>query len=89
MNLFYDYRANVHQYPLLLKYFWTSGVPVLANWGKEDTIFIPPGAEPFKKDVEKFELSWLDAGQFAIETNEQEVADAMDGCFRKLNVFEE
>lgn len=87
LDLFYDYRKNVDLYPTFHKYFRESEVPVLAIWGEKDTIFVPPGAEAFKRDVKKFELKFLDAGHFAIETNEVEVADAMDGFFRRYNVF--
>jgi pimeloyl-ACP methyl ester carboxylesterase len=47
---------------------------VLAVWGKNDEIFVPPGAEAFKKDVKKLEVHLLDAPHFAIETNERAFA---------------
>ena len=76
LDILNDYQSNVPLYPKFQE-FLRSGVPVLAAWGKHDIIFIPPGAEAFKKDVkpENFELHWIDSGHFAIETNEQLVAD--------------
>ncbi|KAK5988201.1 putative hydrolase [Cladobotryum mycophilum] len=87
LDLFYDYRTNLPLYPSFQEYFRTSGVPVLAIWGKNDEIFIYPGAEAYKKDVKKLELKLLDAPHFAIETNEVEFAESMDTFFNKYNVF--
>lgn len=87
LDLFYDYRNNVPLYPQFQEYFRNSKVPVLAIWGKNDTIFVAPGAEAFKRDVEKLELKLLDAGHFAIETNEQEFAESIHSFFEKFNVF--
>ncbi|KAJ9152142.1 Hydrolase [Pleurostoma richardsiae] len=87
LDLFYDYRTNVALYPDFQKFLRESGVPVLAVWGKNDEIFVPAGAEAFARDVEKFELRWLDAGHFALETNEEEVAEAMHAFFQKYHVF--
>ncbi|KAI2629980.1 alpha/beta-hydrolase [Hypoxylon sp. NC1633] len=74
LDLFYDYRTNVPLYPKFQAYFRSSGVPILAVWGENDTIFIPPGAEAFKQDARYYELHFLDAGHFAVETNEQKIA---------------
>lgn len=89
LDLFYDYRTNVELYPAFQKFLRESGVPVLAMWGKNDTIFIDTGAEAYKRDVspEKFVLSWLDAGHFALETNEEHVAGAMSTFFEDQKVF--
>lgn len=87
LGLFCDYRTNVRLYPKFQEYFRTSGVPVLAIWGKNDTIFISPGAEAYKRDVGKLELQWLDGGHFALETNEEEVAKRMEDFFVKYRVF--
>lgn len=75
LDLFYDYQNNVKLYPQFHEYFKKSQVPVLAAWGKNDPIFIPEGAEAFKKDSEKAEVHLLDAGHFAIETNTNEIAE--------------
>jgi pimeloyl-ACP methyl ester carboxylesterase len=87
LALFYDYRSNLTLYPSWHEYFRSSNVPVLAMWGKNDTIFVAAGAEAFKKDVKRLEVKMLDAGHFAIEGNEGEVADAMDRFFHKFGVF--
>lgn len=75
LDLFYDYQNNVKLYPKFQEYFRKSQVPVLAAWGRNDTIFIPAGAEAFKKDLKNVEVHLLDAGHFAVETNTVEIAD--------------
>lgn len=87
LDVFYDYRTNVELYPAFQEYFRESGVPVLAAWGKNDDIFVSPGAEAFGRDVEKFELRWLDSGHFALETNEEQMATWIDGFLEKFEVF--
>ncbi|ORY61684.1 Alpha/Beta hydrolase protein [Pseudomassariella vexata] len=84
LDLFYDYRTNVDLYPKFQEYFRNSGVPVLAVWGKNDWIFVPPGAEAFARDVDTLELHFLDAGHFALETNEEEMAGYIKGFLEKI-----
>lgn len=83
LDLFLDYGTNVTLYPDFQKYLRDSGVPVLAVWGKNDQIFIAPGAEAFKKDVKDLEIHYLDAGHFALETNEVEVSRLISGFLGK------
>jgi pimeloyl-ACP methyl ester carboxylesterase len=77
LKLLMDYRTNVAMYPQFQEYFRKSQVPVLAVWGKNDNIFIPPGAEAFKRDLPKAEVHLLDAGHFAVESHTEEIADLM------------
>lgn len=86
LDLLRDYATNVVLYPKFQEYFRTSGVPVLAVWGKNDQIFIAPGAEAFKKDVKDLEVHYLDAGHFALETNEEEVSKLILAFFQKHNI---
>lgn len=73
IDLFWDYRNNLPLYPKFQEYFRQSNVPVLAVWGKNDQIFVPPGAEAFKRDLPKAEVHLLDAGHFAVETETEEI----------------
>jgi hypothetical protein len=41
-----DYENNRALYPFLQEWLRTSGVPVLAVWGRNDEIFAAAGAEP-------------------------------------------
>ncbi|KAH8684442.1 Alpha/Beta hydrolase protein [Tricladium varicosporioides] len=76
LDLFYDYRMNVELYPKFHEYFRTSNVPVLAVWGKNDNIFIPAGAEAFKRDAD-VEVKYVDGGHFAVESHGKEIAALM------------
>ncbi len=87
LDIFYDYRNNVALYPGFQDYLRTSRVPVLAVWGKNDSLFVPAGAEAFRRDVPDLDLHWLDAGHFALETNEDEMARLMHDFFEKRGVF--
>ena len=86
LDILYDYQSNMSLYPKFQE-FLRSGVAVLAVWGKNDTIFVPPGAEAYKKDVspEKFELHWIDSGHFAIETNEKLMAGLILKFLQKMD----
>lgn len=88
LDLFYDYRNNVALYPEFHNYFRASGVPILAVWGKNDGFFIPPGAEAFASDVENFELHFLDASHFALETNEVEIGGYIINFLRRHLSFQ-
>jgi len=77
LDLFYDYQNNVKLYPEFQAYFRDSQVPLLAAWGKNDTIFIKEGAEAFKRDLPKVELKLLDAGHFVVESDTDEIANLM------------
>ncbi|KAF7154874.1 hypothetical protein CNMCM5623_003132 [Aspergillus felis] len=73
LDLFWDYQNNIKLYPQFQLYFRESQVPLLAVWGKNDQIFIPPGAEAFKRDLPNAEVHFLDAGHFAVETETAEI----------------
>ncbi|KAL7422644.1 hypothetical protein Q5752_001935 [Cryptotrichosporon argae] len=76
VDLFWDYRTNIELYPKFHEYFKHSRVPVLAVWGKSDTIFVPAGAEAFKRDADAT-VVFIDGGHFLLETHVDEVAQCM------------
>ena len=84
LDLLYDYRTNVEQYPTYQKYIRDSKVPILAVWGKGDPAFIPPGAEAFKTDSPDAEIHFVDAGHFALETKRQEIVGLMKEFLAKV-----
>lgn len=86
LDILYDYRTNITLYPKFHEYLRSSSVPVLAVWGKNDPIFVPAGAEGFKKDVKDLEINYLDAPHFALETNEVDMAKLMISFFEKRGV---
>ena len=65
-HISWDDKVRGHSEVFIPKLF----LPILTAWGKNDKIFIAPGAEAFRRDVKNLETKWLDAGHFALETNE-------------------
>ena len=77
LDLIGDYKSNVALYPAFQNYFRTHKPPFLAVWGKYDPVFIPPGAEAFKRDNPNAVVQFFDTGHFALETHAREIADAI------------
>jgi len=75
LALFYDYQNNVKQYDLWHATLREAHPPVLVVWGKNDPIFIPPGALAFTRDVPDAEVHLLDTGHFALEEDGDVIAD--------------
>jgi pimeloyl-ACP methyl ester carboxylesterase len=48
--------------------------PTLVVWGRNDPSFIAPGGEAFKRDVPDAEIHMLDAGHFALDEKNDEIA---------------
>jgi hypothetical protein len=63
-------------------------VKVLAVWGKNDQIFVKGGAETFRRDVseERLRVEWVDAGHFALEMNESDVAGLIGEFLGKFGI---
>ena len=74
MDLFYDYRTNVPLYPQFQAFFKKYQPPTLIVWGKNDFIFPPEGAAPYRRDLRDVETHLLDTGHFALETHGEEIA---------------
>lgn len=85
LALVYDYRTNVAQYDQWHAALRKAKPPVLAVWGKNDPIFIPPGAEAFKRDVPKAEVHFVNTGHFALEEDSDKIASYIL-TFMKKNV---
>lgn len=69
LSLFRDYASNRAVYPLMHEWLRTSGVPVLAVWGKNDQIFDPAGAHAFTKDAPHAQVELLDGAHFLLESH--------------------
>jgi pimeloyl-ACP methyl ester carboxylesterase len=63
------YSTNRAMYPKLHEHFRETQVPLLAVWGKNDQIFIHPGATAFSRDLPKAEIHLLDGGHFLLESH--------------------
>ena len=86
LGLFMDYKNNLALYPEFQEWFRETNVPVLAIWGKNDLIFIPPGAEAFKRDSKNAEVKFVDSGHFALETHVEEIAREILDFFSKYSI---
>jgi pimeloyl-ACP methyl ester carboxylesterase len=84
MDLFYDYRTNVPLYPEFQAFFRKYQPPTLIVWGKNDFIFPPEGAAPYRRDLPNVETHLLDTGHFALETHGDEIARRIQGFLGKL-----
>ena len=74
LDLFLDYGTNVPLYPKFQEFFRKYQPPTLIVWGKNDVIFPPEGAAPYKRDLKTVETHMLDTGHFALETHGEEIA---------------
>jgi pimeloyl-ACP methyl ester carboxylesterase len=81
LDMLYDYRTNVPLYPLFQEFFRNYQPPTLIVWGKNDFIFPPDGAIPYKRDLPKVETHLLDTGHFALETHGVEIASRIEHFF--------
>lgn len=67
LALFLSYATNPPLYPRWQEYFRTHQPPALIVWGRNDVIFPPEGAEPYKRDLRNLDFNLLDTGHFALE----------------------
>jgi pimeloyl-ACP methyl ester carboxylesterase len=88
LDLFYNYRTNIPLYPRWQEAFAKFKPPMLVAWGKNDEIFVAPGAEAFKRDLPDAEMHLLDTGHFALETHGKEIAALIKSFLVKLNVVQ-
>jgi pimeloyl-ACP methyl ester carboxylesterase len=84
LSLFKDYGTNVKLYPQFQEWMKSSKVPVLAVWGKDDEIFIAPGAEAFR-ELPNAQVELVPGGHFLVEAQTELVAEKMV-AFLKENV---
>jgi pimeloyl-ACP methyl ester carboxylesterase len=88
LDLFWDYQNNIKLYPQFQRWIMEKQVPILAVWGRNDTIFLPAGAEAFAKGratkgLKTVEVALLDGGHFLLETHLEEVSDLIQGFLKK------
>ncbi len=74
LDLFYDYQTNLPLYPKWQEALRKYKPALLAVWGKNDEIFIAPGAEAYRRDLPDAEIHLLDTGHFALETHGKEIS---------------
>jgi pimeloyl-ACP methyl ester carboxylesterase len=72
-----NYGSNVERYDEWHRYFRARQPPTLVVWGRGDGVFLPAGAEAYRKDLTNVEVHLLDAGHFALETKAADIAAYM------------
>ncbi|WP_209560027.1 alpha/beta fold hydrolase [Frigoribacterium sp. PvP032] len=77
LDLFRDYATNRELYPAVHDWLRTSGVPVLAVWGRNDEIFAAAGARAFERDAPGARVELVDGGHFLLESHLDEVVDTI------------
>jgi pimeloyl-ACP methyl ester carboxylesterase len=85
-NLLYDYRTNVASYPAWQTWLREHKPPTLVTWGANDPSFIAAGGEAFKRDLPDAEIHLLDAGHFALDENNDEIAQLILAFMAKQHV---
>jgi pimeloyl-ACP methyl ester carboxylesterase len=78
LDMLFDYASNVPLYPDFQAFFRKYQPPMLIVWGKNDFIFPPEGAAPYKRDLPNVETHLLDTGHFALETHGDEIATRIE-----------
>ena len=73
-DLLYDYRTNIASYSVWQGWLRKHKPPTLVVWGRNDPSFIAPGAEAFERDLPDAEIHLLDAGHFALDEKNDEIA---------------
>jgi len=74
LDLLGDYKSNVALYPTFQSYFRTHKPRFLAVWGKNDSFFLPCGAEAFRRDIPGAMIHFFEMGHFALKTHAKEIA---------------
>lgn len=87
LDLFIDYRTNVKLYPEFHKYFKSTNIPILAIWGKNDDIFVLPGAHAYKRDSNRVKVVEIDGGHFSVASHTGKIAQEILDFFDEYGLF--
>jgi pimeloyl-ACP methyl ester carboxylesterase len=74
VELFYDYRTNVENYPKWQAWMRKNQPQLLVIWGKYESSFDPSEPESYRRDVPNAEVHIVDGGHFALDTAANEIA---------------
>jgi len=74
-DLLYDYRTNIAAYSAWQAWLRQHQPPTLIVWGANDPSFIGAGATAYRADLPNAEIHLLDAGHFALEEKNDEIAN--------------
>ena len=83
LALFRSYASNLSLYTEWHAYFNKYQPATLVIWGKNDQLFIAPGAAAYKKDIKAAEVHLLNGGHFLLEEHHAEAARLIDQFMTK------
>ncbi|MDH0865573.1 alpha/beta fold hydrolase [Mitsuaria sp. GD03876] len=81
VDLLANYQTNLALYPTWHEAFRQHRPKTLIVWGKNDPIFIPPGARAYLNDLPDAKLVWLDGGHFVLDEFAPQVAAEIRAFF--------
>jgi pimeloyl-ACP methyl ester carboxylesterase len=83
LDLLYDYRTNIAEYPNWQKFLKEVQPKILLVWGKNDVFFPLSAAEAIKRDVPSAELHIYDTSHLALEEHHTEIAERIKAFLTK------
>jgi pimeloyl-ACP methyl ester carboxylesterase len=86
LALFRNYGTNITSYETWHSYFRDYQPPTLIISGKNDKLFIPAGAEAFKKDLRNVQVNLLNGGHFVLEEKHAEAASIIRSFLVKQGI---
>jgi pimeloyl-ACP methyl ester carboxylesterase len=75
LDLLYDYRTNLAEYPRWQQWLKTTQPRLLLVWGKNDVFFPLSAAEAIQRDVPGAELHVYDTSHLALEEHHADIAE--------------
>jgi pimeloyl-ACP methyl ester carboxylesterase len=82
-ELMLDYHSNVSEYPRWQAYLRTRQPKSVILWGRNDPIFLPAGAEAYRRDLPKAKLQFFETGHFALEEDFPAIAGEIRKAFAR------
>lgn len=82
-ELMLDYRSNVLAYPRWQAYLRSAQPKTLILWGRNDPIFLPAGAQAYRRDLPKAKLQFYATGHFALEEEAPAIAAEIRRAFAR------
>jgi len=86
LALFRNYATNISLYGDWHSYFRAFEPPTLIISGKNDKLFIPGGAEAFRRDIKDVQINLLNGGHFVLEEKHLEAASIIKSFLEKKGI---
>jgi pimeloyl-ACP methyl ester carboxylesterase len=82
VDLFYDYRTNVENYPKWQAWMRDKQPRLLVLWGKYESSFDPSEPDSYRRDVPTAQVHIVDGGHFALDTAADQIAQFVRGFMK-------